>query len=64
MLMSLVGNLFGAFSGVLGVSCGLPGASWEPLGASWELLGAERSKCPFGLPVKARFWSRLGGQLG
>ena len=57
--------------GLFRTSWGPLGASWEPLGASWGPLGASRalleaegSKFPFGSPVWAPSWSRLGGLLG
>ena len=36
----------------------------RPLRASWGLLGAEDSTFPFGSPVWAPSWSRLGGLFG
>ena len=73
--MGLLGGLFGASWGplwgflgaswsLLGASWSLLGASWGPLGASWGPLGAEGPKSPFGYPVWAPSWSRLGGLLG
>ena len=46
----------------MGASWGFLG-SWV-LGASQGLLGAAGSKCPFGSPVWAPSWSRLGRLLG
>ena len=59
-----LGGLLGLPGGRLGSSWGLLVASWGSLEASGEPLGAEGSKCPFGSPVWAPSWSRLGGLFG
>ena len=60
LLWGPLGGLWGLSGGFLGALRNLLWACWGLPGASRGLRGAECSNCPFGPPVDAPSWNRLG----